>query len=351
MRLSDSRGDRIKHLVLRTMKSAGVVALSARSGWRRQRLLILMYHGVSIHDEHEWDPALYLSQERFRITLGVLRRAKCQVLPLREAVHRLYEGELPARAVALTFDDGDYDFSSREVPVLAEFGYPATVFVSTYYTELQRPVFNPVLSYILWKGRGRKASGEGIAEGDKPLKTKTRHERTNAWLRVYRHAEQKGLSGSEKHEVLASLAARLEVDFDAINESRMFHLMRPDELAALPSDLTDVQLHTHRHRTPQDRDLFHAEIRDNRTALNRALGADRTFDHFCYPGGKCVPEFLPWLEDVGVNVAVTCESRLASRSSHPLMLPRVAVTMWNSQLELECWASGARALLPRVSSV
>ena len=70
---------------------------------------------------------MYLLQRR----LEVLRRLDCSVLPLGEALARLYRGELPPRAVALTFDDGYFDFKARALPLLRRFGYPATVYVTT----------------------------------------------------------------------------------------------------------------------------------------------------------------------------------------------------------------------------
>lgn len=53
------------------------------------------------------------------------------VLPLPEAVSRLYAGTLPARAVALTFDDGYASVVETAWPMLQRRGWPATLFVVT----------------------------------------------------------------------------------------------------------------------------------------------------------------------------------------------------------------------------
>ena len=44
---------------LQTFKTAGIFRMVRDSEWRRQRLLILCYHSISLDDEHEWRPATY----------------------------------------------------------------------------------------------------------------------------------------------------------------------------------------------------------------------------------------------------------------------------------------------------
>ena len=103
----------LKRSSLTVSKHIGLTSWLAQSSWRRQRLMILCYHGVSLDDEHQWHPGLYVSQAQLERRLALLRRNRCTVLPLEEAIQRLYANDLPDRAVALTFDDGYYDFMTR----------------------------------------------------------------------------------------------------------------------------------------------------------------------------------------------------------------------------------------------
>jgi peptidoglycan/xylan/chitin deacetylase (PgdA/CDA1 family) len=103
----------------------------------------------------------------------------------------------------------------------------------------------------------------------------------------------------------------------------------------------DVQLHTHRHRTPRDPQLFAREIADNRNAIRAMTGTEAR--HFCYPSGVYREEFLPWLREQQVLTATTCDHRLASPASHPLLLPRLVDHAALTELEFEGWLCGAGA--------
>ena len=137
---------------MRLAETTGFSRWLSATSWRRHRLLILGYHGISMYDEHEW-AGLYISRETFCRRMKFVARARCNVLPLSEALHRLQNGSLPDRAVVITFDDGWHDFFSLAFPILESFGYPVTLYLTTYYVEFNRPVFDPMCSYLLWKGR------------------------------------------------------------------------------------------------------------------------------------------------------------------------------------------------------
>ena len=116
---------KFKQLTLKSLKAAVSRRLVHDSRWRRQRLLILAYHGISVNDEHLWNSSQYMSAAVLRARFELLKKSNCAVLPLGEAVERLYANDLPDRAVVMTFDDGTSDFYHRAFPVIQEFGFPA----------------------------------------------------------------------------------------------------------------------------------------------------------------------------------------------------------------------------------
>src|SRR5216684_4865989 len=144
----------LRRTALKALKTAGVFHLVKNSAWRRQRLLILCYHGVALEDENLWRPYLYISLQLLERRLEILRRENYTVLGLGEAVERLFRKDLPPRSLVLTFDDGTYDFYKQAYPlVVKRFGFPVTVYLTTYYSDLQRPIFGLMCSYLMWKAR------------------------------------------------------------------------------------------------------------------------------------------------------------------------------------------------------
>jgi len=337
---------RLKRGTLGAARIAGVLGFTRETSWRQRRMLILGYHGVSAADEHLWDGELYIPPELLRERFTILRDGGYRVLPLGEAIERLYDGSLPPRAVALTFDDGATDFRSMALPLLEEFGFPATVYLTSYYCQLQRPVFNTVLRYIFWKSQDKwiETASLTASGGRFPLATLT--DREAAFTAILRHCTEQRLSGWDKDRIVADAAARLGFDYDDLLRRRLLFLMSPDEVAALPRGLVDVQLHTHRHRVPIDVEAFEREIIDNRHVIQELTGATPA-THFCYPSGVTHSSFPGWLRRLGVTSATTCFSGLASAASDRLLLPRLIDTVNTSPLEFESWLTGASAFLPR----
>lgn len=335
----------LKRATLSSLKTSGIFSVVRNSRWRSQRLLILAYHGISLDDEHEWDPSLYMSPERFRRRMQLLKNSNCAVLPLAEAIERLYAGDLPERCVALTFDDGNHDFYKEAHPIIREFDFPVTVYLTTFYAHYPRPVFDVICSYLLWKGRGSRLDLTGITGQEMRVDLSDEDARARATVELRRFAGERKFSAEEKDSLAAAVASQLGIDYEVIGGKRLLHILSPDEVKALAAAGVDIQLHTHRHRTPMQRSLFLREIEDNRNSIQMMTGASPS--HFCYPSGVYDEAFLPWLEEAKVRSATTCELGFATRQSHPLLLPRFLDVSGLSDLEFEGWLTGVAAALPR----
>ena len=336
---------KFKQAALQSLKTTGVSTLVHNSRWRRQRLLILAYHGISLSDEHIWNGSQFVSPDTFRSRLQLLKKSNCAVLPLAQAIERLYASDLPDRAVALTFDDGTSDFSRKALPLLREFDLPATLYLTTFYSHYQRPVFDLMCSYLLWKGRNATLHLKQLTGQDLTTELTGNDAREAALSQIHLFARGQKLSADEKEEFAASLAAQLGVGYDALLEQRIMHNLSAEEVRQLAREGVDVQLHTHRHRTPRDRQLFLREIEDNRASIKEMTG--RYASHFCYPSGAYDQMFLPWLKEAGVVSATTCEAGFAARGSNPLLLPRFLDNESLSDIEFESWLTGVSLAMPR----
>ena len=332
--------------VLQHAERTGLLRRVRDSDWRRRRLLILAYHGISLADEYLWSPELYMQPEALRARFEVIRDQGYSVLPLRDAIERLRAGILPPRALALTFDDGTREFLDAGVPLLREFGFPATVYVTTYYAERKVPVFRMACRYLLWKGRGKTIPGQGLTSNGETLELHNLDQRDAALSVIEARLEDIDGGTDQELATLRLLAERVGADFDRFLAERRLQLMSPDEIRSLPPDLVEVQLHTHRHKVPLRKASFDREIEDNRNAL-ASIRPSEVLDAFCYPSGVTDQSFLQWLADLGIETGVTCEPGLATASTDPLLLPRLVDSNGLSRLEFEGWLSGFGSLIPR----
>jgi peptidoglycan/xylan/chitin deacetylase (PgdA/CDA1 family) len=312
------------------------------SAWRRRRLLILCYHGVSRYDEHEW-ANLYISAETFRRRMQILVESGCNVLPLSQALSRLREDSLPERAVAITFDDGLHDFYSVAFPIVESFGFPVTLYLTTYYVEFNRPVFDPMCSYLLWKGRHRQQlQWPEVLPAPSALDAAGRAEATAI---IKQFALRNKLTGQEKDELLARLADKLGLDYQELCQRRVLHLITPEEATELASRGVDIQYHTHRHRVYRSRERMFAELQDNRRRI--VSYTSREPCHYCYTGNFYLPQHPGYLREFGIQSATTCVPGLCTAHTDPLLLPRLGDGMAMSDLEFRAWLAGTAGLLPR----
>ncbi len=242
------------------------------------------------------------------------------VLPLGEAVRRLDEDRLPDQAVVITIDDGWSSTYTHMLPILESLGLPATVYVTTWYSDHQLPVINIAVDYIL------KRVGQTSADG----------------LAITAEIERLP-SVSQREQVLRECAARFDVTTEEWWEGRQFHLMSTAEIREADRRDLDIQLHTHRHRSSDtDSDYLEREIADNRVALARACGRpEQSFNHFCYPSGVAHSSASAVLDRIGVRSATMVEEGINSRGTNPYRLRRFLDGRSVSDAEFQAYLSGA----------
>ncbi|WP_340118781.1 polysaccharide deacetylase family protein [Pelagibius sp. 7325] len=309
----------MKTRLFKIAKALGLFALSRRL--TQGGLRILCYHGIWLGEGH-YGNFLFMSPEKFAARMAFLARAGYPLLPLGEAVERLRAGSLPAGATAITIDDGWHGTYRHMLPALEAHRLPATVYVTTYCAEKQYPVFDLVVRYLLDRGAGQELdlAALGIA-GAGRVRLDTPEARGAAGEAIMAHGRE-ALDGAGCHAFGARLAAALGFDYDALVARRIFHLMSPAELADAVERGFDIQLHTHRHRTPlDDPEALAREIADNRARLEPI--AKRRLHHFCYPSGVYERKIWPQLEALEIESATTIEQGINFADAPVLGLKRL----------------------------
>ncbi|MFP4213746.1 MAG: polysaccharide deacetylase family protein [Desulfohalobiaceae bacterium] len=113
----------------------GPVCLQAAAGQADEsaqgagQIKAFVYHHFGMQDKY---PSTSVSLEQFQDHLDYLKTHDYKVLTLGEALERLYSAqELPKRTAVITIDDGYSSIWDQALPLLEEYGYPASIFVAT----------------------------------------------------------------------------------------------------------------------------------------------------------------------------------------------------------------------------
>jgi peptidoglycan/xylan/chitin deacetylase (PgdA/CDA1 family) len=335
----------LKIAVLHCLRLAGVFALCRRL--TRSKLRILCYHGFAIGDQHEYNPMLYMKPRTFEARLKTLQRLGYPVVSLQRGLELLSRDEVANGETVITIDDGWRTTHSLAAPILKSFRFPATVYVTSYYSERGTDVFTVAMNYLMWRTRPRSVV---IADFDPRIDGtyQSAEEPAGIAAAIISRAEEH-LDAANRQRLLEYLVAKVGLPHETTLGQDRFRLMSPAEITRLAAAGFDIQLHTHRHRLSMDnRDEVAREITDNRQRLQSWVGA--TARHFCYPSGKHVQRHSEWLRELDVESATTCEPGLNDRSTDPYRLRRFLDSEAFSEIEFEAELSGLGSVLRRLKA-
>lgn len=326
----------IKRIVLYISKYTGLFWFSRQI--TKKGLRILCYHNFSKGDAIAWQPKLFIHPETFKKRLDYLEKKAFQVISLEEAVTYLEANQLPDYAVVITIDDGWQRTMQYADPLLKEMQYNYTVYLSSYYSKKESPVFNLVVQYLFWKS-SEKLITEDLIELDFG---KTANEQNDIIDTILKTGDLK-LDNRERYELLIRLSEILKVDFSLVVDSKRFHLLTAGEIKAMDATGVDFQLHTHRHRWPLEENKAIDEIEVNRFFLLPLVTNE--LKHFCYPSGFWKPKQFGFLKKCKIKSAVTCESGFNYPKTNLFRLNRFLDGENILQVEFEAEMSGFLELL------
>tara|TARA_Y100000590_G_scaffold470768_1_gene669832 strand:+ start:79950 stop:80912 length:963 start_codon:yes stop_codon:yes gene_type:complete len=304
---------------------------------------IICYHGFNILDESSFIPGTFINQNTFVNRINLLKSMGAHFIKLDE----VFNEQLPELPVILTFDDGFVSTLTEGLPILEQFDLPATLYVTTYYQQKQNPIFRLHLQYLLWKSSEANVNWQKFSmnlpfSGEENLKGSQK-----VW-KVIEHFETKE-SEETREKFLREFEKQIGVALNSEQRKKSFTIASDNELAVAQSSNFDLQLHTHRHRLPTEKDECQKEILENREILKNFTHS--SLEHFCYPSGIYDTRQFPWLEEVGVKTATTLLPGIVKKSSHPLELPRVLDSEAISNIQFEAEICGVGDLLRKIKGL
>ena len=328
----------LKRTILRIAKALGLFALARRL--MRGKLRILCYHGFTLKDEHRFIPGLFITPQEFERRLAYLEKSGYTVLTLDDAAERLKAGTLPADPVVLTIDDGFHSVYAAAMPILKRHGFPATLYLTSYYFEKGSPLFNLVIDYLFWKTKLVRADFSslgvpGVPRGVVEFPDVPAKDRIAEKIMAY----GKTLDGDDKRRDLARRFGEiLGVSYDEVVADRNLSLINAGELTRLRDNGVDIELHTHRHDFPEDASRATDAIARNRQSVEPHLAGPMR--HFCYPSGVWSRVHWPVLEAERIATATTCEPGFVDAETPVYGMPRILDSARVSQIEFEAELSG-----------
>ncbi|MBX2993079.1 MAG: polysaccharide deacetylase family protein [Bacteroidetes bacterium] len=305
--------------------------------------IILMYHRIAEMDVDPW--YLCVSPENFAAQLEVLRK-RARPMSLQKLAAAVHEGNVPPRAVAVTFDDGYANNLYTAKPLLERYDTPATVFVTTGYLGsqkeywwdeldqalLQPGTLPPRLSLSMdnntrdWNLGAASSYTEGEYRNDCARGTKS--PRLNFYYSVW-----------EWLRPLPDVSRRMMLDA-IVSWAGKESCLRPTHRSLLHEEvvtlalggLVEVGPHTVSHAmlSHHPEDVQRREIEESKKCIENLLSADVA--SFSYPFGRYDATTVSIVKQAGFSAACTVENSTIQYGSDPLQLPRFGVFDMNGRV-------------------
>lgn len=308
----------MKQLLLNGLHKTSLLKLARAI--TENKLRILCYHGFSLDDEHLWQPGVFMRPQVFDMRMRYLSQHGFPVLRLEEALELIDKGGLPKSATVITMDDGW--FSSKKIghAICRAYNFPYTVYVSSYHCMKKSPVYNMFVRYLFWKTKVRHLEARDLFPGQSRNIDLHNEKVLLQTVEDTIKFGKKQLDNEQRSQLLVHLGNLLDVDAQGILHSRMLHLIDPVELKKLAKDGVDIQLHTHRHQLPPERESVRKEITDNRDFLSSLV--ESPLNNFCYPSGLYEKSHETWLKELNITSAATTQAGFNDKSTNKLLLNR-----------------------------
>jgi peptidoglycan/xylan/chitin deacetylase (PgdA/CDA1 family) len=281
------------------------------------RLTVLIFHRVLAEAD-----ALFPGEPdaaRFQAQVEWIR-SWFNVLSLPEAIERLRLGSLPARAAAVTFDDGYADNFTVALPILRRADVPATFFIAAGYLDGGR-MWNDIVIDAVRKAEGAELDLRKFKLDRYPLNTlEDRRRSLDQILKKLKY-----LQPAERSSLVAELAASTK------SASARHLMLSSEQVRALSAGGMTIGAHTVNHPILSriGESEARAEMRESKERLETITGAKVTL--FAYPNGKPGTDYtdthVRLAREVGFEAACSTGWGAAKTGCDVFQIPRF--TPWD----------------------
>jgi peptidoglycan/xylan/chitin deacetylase (PgdA/CDA1 family) len=296
-------------------------------------LTVLVFHKV-LEEKNAFYPDIPDRSEFAQILEWITEQFN--VVRLSDAVDGLHAGQLPVRAAAITFDDGNGDTLSCSAPLFDQKKIPATFFVNTAYLEGGEPFFERIFKALEQSSR-ESLNLTHMGEGLVPLRAP--HQRRTLADRLCEKAKYMSPTDAEAF-------ANTIVDICQVDAS--VRMVSTQELTQKRCNWIDFGGHSHHHSilTTLDSITAKREILACKGIISDLTGNSEPL--FAFPNGKPGTDFTAeheaMVRQVGFKAAFACSPGAMTQASNRFSVPRF--TAWDkSRLRFQ-----ARMLMNLIST-
>lgn len=314
-----------------------------RSGLLRLRemmlsrsVLILGYHSVSENRDGQADfinPGITTRADRFADQMRLLRE-KYRPTTLEEIAAWIREDRpIPARSIAVSFDDGFEDNYSVAAPILEQFDIRGTMYLTVDCVQKQKIPWFCRIQYLFREAKRRKRILHD-EEFDRNWNLDDPADYREAFALYNRSTAS--LEGENLERRIAEFEERFGFRSETEDSPRMMNFRQARELSERGHAIGNHSLsHGNLARIPED--SLDREIVQAHEILQRELG--RSVEHFSYPHPALSPQWnertLEMTQRLGYRTAVLTRQDRITRRTSPLLLPRIMLS--NPDLDQFRW--------------
>jgi peptidoglycan/xylan/chitin deacetylase (PgdA/CDA1 family) len=261
---------RLKKILLHLIECLGGFQLMRY--FKRNDPVILMYHRI-LSDEfinglapHEFEKQIAYISKHFN------------VIPIDQLLNNAKNNCIAPSSIALTFDDGHYDFYTHAWPILKKYKVAASLYITTGFVDGTTWLWPDLLKYILLNSNISSLFIPNLGE----ISTE-KNAHYASWHRLGDHCLT--LATNERNKLLLKLAE--EANVPILNSPQSpFHAVTWPQLTEMVNEGLAVGSHTVTHPILSSLSVeeLHYELATSAITIHQHLGIPPT--GICYPNGR-----------------------------------------------------------------